>query len=177
MMRNNYRPPQPIGNRVIRFFSADPNIEKGLSEETIKPFGTTIEPVVLTKPITEKEPDLTSELSISTEPTVSATFETIDSISPFETIESHYRGSSPSFKIDEPESEPEPSESSEPEESAEISTFEANETSMPCSENKDNAHKKGFCPYTFMMENKIALVATAACAVSIPIIVRCINNK
>jgi hypothetical protein len=173
MMRNNYRPPQPIGNRVIRFFSADPKIEKGVSEETIKnPSGTTI-----SEPINEKEPDLTSELSITTEPTVSATFETIDSISPFETIE-HVRGSvSPSFKIDEPESSPEPSESSEPEDEAEISTFEANETSMPCSENKDNAHKKGFCPYTFMMENKIALIATAACAVSIPIIIRCINNK
>lgn len=174
MMRNNYRPPQPIGNRVIRFFSADSNKEKGISEETIKPSGTTIEPIVLSKPINEKEPDLTSELSITTEPTVSATFETIDSISPFENIDSVRGSVSPSFKIDEPESSPEPSESSEPEE---ISTFEANETSMPCSENKDNAHEKGFCPYTFMMENKIALIATAACAVSIPIIVRCINNK
>jgi len=172
MMRNNYRPPQPIGNRVIRFFSADSNKEKGISEETIKPSVTTIEPGVLSKPINEKEPDLTSELSIITEPTVSATFETIDSISPFENIDSVR--ASPSFKIDEPESSPEPSESSEPEE---ISTFEANETSMPCSENKDNAHEKGFCPYTFLMENKIAIIATAACAVSIPIIVRCINNK
>jgi len=177
MMRNNYRPPQPIGNRVIRFFSDNPNIEKSLSEETIKPSGICNETVILSEPGTEKEQDLTSELSIVTEPTVSSTFETIDSISPFETIQPVRGSVSPSFKIDEPESSPEPSESSEPEELAEISTFEENEASIPYSQNKDNAHQKGFCPYTFMVENKTAIICTAACAVSIPIIARCITNN
>lgn len=184
-MRNNFRPPQPIGDRVIRFFSKDPIKESdiinefkiGLFKESdkIKDSGKTEEPVVLIEPSIDQTPDLTCELSITTEPTISSTFETIDSvsISPFETIEPARGSVSPSFKIDEPESDPEPSE---PDESVEYSTFEENATSIPCSEIKDNAQKKGFCPYTFMVENKTAIIATAAFAVSIPIIIRCINK-
>lgn len=176
-MRNNYRPPQLIGNRVIRFFSTDP-IKKSDKivinsfidkiTESAKP----AEPVVLVEPNLENKSDLTSELSITTEPTISSTFETIDSvsISPFETIEPARGSVSPSFKIDEPESDP------EPEESVESLTFEENETPIPNSEIKDNAPKKGFCPYTFMVENKIAIVATAAVVVSVPIIIRCIKK-